>query len=154
MWHHVSSPSKRFWIQASLPLLLHQTHLSQKWVGCPCGHLRFTVQANRALNFKVSGNIKCTSQVLIVAIQLAMVSSAPSDVNGLGLGAKNLPKKPFEVKTQMRYAEECNSTLQQIYEIYKYLEILCLYCSSSSNLYWLAFQGSLVDFRQIKSWVT
>lgn len=40
LWHPVSSPSGRFWIQASLPLLLHQTHLSQKWVGCPCGHLR------------------------------------------------------------------------------------------------------------------
>lgn len=90
--------------------------------------MRTPVQVNRALNFKVSGNIKCTSQVLIVAIQLAMVSSAPSDVNGLGLGAS---------------FEECNSTLQQIY---KFLQILCL-CPSASNLYWLAFQGSLIDFR-------
>jgi len=50
------------------------------------------VQVNPALNFKVSGNIKCTSQVLIVAIQLAMVSSAPSDVNGLALGASPTQK--------------------------------------------------------------
>ena len=41
MWHHlINHLPGRFWIQASLPLLLHQTHLSQKWVGCPCGHLR------------------------------------------------------------------------------------------------------------------